>query len=134
MASTLNTIGTLQGSSNKTLFAIGKAAALAQHALNVPKAISNALSSAPPPFNFGLAALVGTAMVAQGVKIASSKPPSFATGGIVGGNSFTGDKVAANVNSGEMIFNRRQQENLFNSVNQGNIGSKRGNIIINGDV
>ncbi len=42
---------------------------------------------------------------------------SFATGGIVGGNSKTGDKLLARVNSGEMILNATQQRNLFRMIN-----------------
>lgn len=38
----------------------------------------------------------------------------FATGGVVPGNSFSGDNVLARVNSGEMILNRAQQARLFN--------------------
>lgn len=37
----------------------------------------------------------------------------FANGGVVGGASYTGDKLFAAVNSGEMILNRRQQSNLM---------------------
>lgn len=37
----------------------------------------------------------------------------FATGGVVPGNSFSGDNVLARVNSGEMILNRAQQARLF---------------------
>jgi lipopolysaccharide export system protein LptA len=37
---------------------------------------------------------------------------NFATGGIVGGSSFFGDRITANVNSGEMILNGRQQRQL----------------------
>ncbi len=37
----------------------------------------------------------------------------FATGGIVGGNSTTGDKVPVRVNSGEMILTKTQQARLF---------------------
>lgn len=46
----------------------------------------------------------------------------YATGGIVGGTSYTGDKVLARVNSGEMILNPTQQANLFNMLNNGGIG------------
>ena len=35
---------------------------------------------------------------------------NFANGGIVGGNSYTGDKLSANVNSGELILNMAQQD------------------------
>jgi len=42
---------------------------------------------------------------------------NFANGGIVGGNSFTGDRMTANVNSGEMILNKQQQANLFAQAN-----------------
>ena len=43
----------------------------------------------------------------------------YAEGGIIGGNSYTGDKVLARVNSGEMILNPSQQANLFNMINGG---------------
>ena len=41
----------------------------------------------------------------------------FATGGIVGGNSKSGDRVLARVNSGEMILNAAQQAQLFAIAN-----------------
>ena len=41
----------------------------------------------------------------------------FATGGIVGGNSYHGDNVRANVNSGEMILTMPQQRELFDILN-----------------
>lgn len=66
------------------------------------------------------------AVAALGAAVASaiaaaSKPniQRFANGGIVGGNSFTGDRVVANVNSGEMILNKSQQANLFKLANGG---------------
>lgn len=58
----------------------------------------------------GLATL--TAMIAS-VKQAGA----FATGGIIGGISSSGDKKFARVNSGEMILNKFQQTRLFNMVN-----------------
>ena len=36
-----------------------------------------------------------------------------ANGGIVGGNSFSGDRVLAGLNSGEMVLNKGQQSKLF---------------------
>ena len=41
----------------------------------------------------------------------------FATGGIVGGNQTSGDKVLVRVNSGEMILNAAQQARLFAIAN-----------------
>ena len=38
---------------------------------------------------------------------------AFANGGIVGGNSPTGDRILARVNSGEMILNKSQQQRLL---------------------
>lgn len=44
---------------------------------------------------------------------------NFADGGIVGGAMYSGDKVQAMVNSGEMILNARQQGNLFSMIQSG---------------
>ena len=41
----------------------------------------------------------------------------YAVGGVVGGTSYSGDKLTAKVNSGEMILNREQQTNLFKMAN-----------------
>lgn len=46
--------------------------------------------------------------------------PKFDQGGIVPGGMYTGDKVLARVNSGEMILNKSQQNNLYNAINKGN--------------
>lgn len=51
-----------------------------------------------------------------GVLSAFASIPKFATGGIVGGNSYTGDKLLARINSGEMVLNQRQQSNLANML------------------
>ena len=45
--------------------------------------------------------------------------PKFAGGGIVSGNSYTGDRVTARINSGEMILNKEQQLSLFNMIKSG---------------
>ncbi len=40
--------------------------------------------------------------------------PSFDKGGVMGGNSFTGDRLQANLNSGEMVLTRERQLQLLN--------------------
>ncbi len=113
---TFSTIATLQDSNNKALAFAGKAAAITQIAIDTPVAVGKALAAFPPPFNFVAAGLVGAAMAAQAAKVAGL---SFQDGGIVPGNSFTGDKISANVNSGEMILNKSQQGKLFKQINDG---------------
>ena len=39
--------------------------------------------------------------------------PKFAEGGVVGGNSYYGDRILARLNSGEMVLNTDQQRRLF---------------------
>jgi hypothetical protein len=41
----------------------------------------------------------------------------FASGGIVAGSSYSGDRVNARLNSGEMVLNGTQQRNMFNQIN-----------------
>jgi hypothetical protein len=118
----LGAVSSLTASGNSELFAIGKAAALATHGINAAKAVSNALSAAPPPFNFALAALVGTAMAVQGAKIASQKPPAYAEGGFIGGMngaSFGADNSIATVRTGEMVLNANDQRELLTGLKSG---------------
>lgn len=48
--------------------------------------------------------------------------PKFATGGIVGGTSYGGDRQLVRVNSGEMILNHQQQAQLWNAISSGSVG------------
>ena len=79
-------------------------------------------------------ALVGAAGAVQIASIIASKPtpPSFSTGGIVGGTSYSGDNIAANLNSREMVMNMGQQKALWDFINGGSRGAGGGtNIVIN---
>ncbi|MGI6338903.1 MAG: hypothetical protein ACOXZV_05925 [Bacteroidales bacterium] len=94
-----------------------KAMAVAQAVIGVAGAVINALQTKPfVPLGLASAALAG---VLGGIQIATIKNQSFATGGIVGGSSYMGDKVHAMVNSGEMILTRSQQRNLFDMIGGG---------------
>ena len=69
--------------------------------------------------------IVGIALAAAGLVAIlglMGKLPKFATGGIVGGGSTSGDNMLARVNSGEMILNGSQQKRLFGAINGGNLG------------
>ena len=83
--------------------ATGKAVSTSKHWIEAIAAVAS------------LGAVVATAISA------ASKPnlQKFAEGGIVGGSSFTGDRVPAMVNSGEMILNKTQQARLFKIANGG---------------
>ena len=82
------------------------------------EAIAGATASgAKMPFPLNLIAIAaGVAAVVGALAMISG---GFADGGIIGGNSFHGDKMLARVNAGEMILNQKQQANLFNMLNSG---------------
>jgi hypothetical protein len=72
------------------------------------------------------AVIAGTALIALTGAInnhISKGVQKFANGGIVGGSSYSGDKVVARVNSGEMVLNKGQQSNLFSMINNGGSGT-----------
>ena len=81
-----------------------------------------------------IAAVAAAAAAAQVAAVAAAKPqpPRFAQGGIVPGTAFTGDRIDARVNSGEMILNQEQQANLFRQANAAGLtpGGNTGNISI----
>lgn len=78
------------------------------------------------------AALVAAAGAIQISTIVANKPrKGYASGGIVGGSSWTGDKVQANVNSGEMILNAKQQRALWEAANGKNSGANNTQVVIN---
>lgn len=58
----------------------------------------------------------------EGIRGVGGGGGSFAQGGIVPGSSFSGDRLTARVNSGEMVLNSDQQKNLFSMINNGSGG------------
>ena len=47
---------------------------------------------------------------------ARAKAETHAEGGIVGGTSYSGDRILTRLNSGEMVLNMNQQTRLFNAI------------------
>lgn len=80
----------------------------AYSALTVAKAAASGVGVA----SIAMAAAVGTALIGI-ISAVRNSAGKFAQGGIVGGTSYTGDRLSANVNSGEMILNQAQQRNLL---------------------
>ena len=67
----------------------------------------------------GIAIAQGLVYAMGAAQIAKINGVKFAQGGIVGGSSFSGDRVLAHVNSGEMVLNNNQQGKLFSMLNGG---------------
>ena len=68
------------------------------------------------PFPFNLAAW---ASVAATIMSIFASLPKFATGGIVGGSGFSGDRQLIRANSGEMVITRAQQARLWSAISGG---------------
>lgn len=82
------------------------AEAIATVALTFAKSLKGTVS----PWDWIAGAAAGTAtMISTIAAIKSATAGSYAEGGIVPGNSFSGDRLTANVNSGELILNAAQQ-------------------------
>lgn len=129
------------------------AASWLDYSLNVMQAVGQALPALNALFNKNVAAAGSSAVLGAassgpfgwltaGAAVASivaaiAAIPKFANGGIVPGSMYSGDRVPAMVNSGEMILNRSQQGNLFQILNQGGIKEKdvrvTGEVVVSGE-
>ncbi len=120
----LNTIGDLLQQLGKAAISIGITMT------GIKKAFTSPLG----------AIAAGVAAIALGAIIKNFIPKdfagSFANGGVVGGNSFTGDKLFARINSGEMVLNQKQQANLSGMLASNNAANPvllDGSFVVTGD-
>lgn len=95
----------------QTLIATQRAEATAAAAGAAAKA-GNSVAGVP------LAGPVMAVAAIASVIAALSSIPKFATGGVVGGNSYHGDKILARLNSGELVLNQLQQSRLSKVIDR----------------
>ena len=104
-----------------------KAMAIVNASITLAEAIAKAVMMSTEGDSFTVAiriaanvAVVTAAIAGAITSIKAATIPdggSYAQGGIVPGRSYSGDKVNAKVNSGEMILTKEQQGNLFKMLN-----------------
>ncbi len=105
---------TIAATSDAVATTADAAASGANTAAKSGEAVADATASgAKLPFPANIAAIAaGVAAVVAALAMVSG----FATGGVIGGASTSGDKKFARVNSGEMILNKTQQARLFGLI------------------
>ena len=109
-----------QAAAEGTAVAPATAATVANKALeasylDLASAMIFAAHASIPFAGVGIAAGFISSMLAiqAATKATTMSMMAFAEGGIVGGSSYSGDRILARVNSGEMILNDEQQRHLF---------------------
>lgn len=134
MAGALEKYGQENENAQKASKAFALAGILASQAQSISEgalAISAGIAQAQSvPFPANIAAIATTVSTITGLLVstassfaqakqllATSDAGAFEQGGIVGGTSYTGDKLSARVNSREMILTQSQQARLFEIAN-----------------
>ena len=110
-----------------------KAMAIVNASITLAEAIAKAvmMSTEGDPYTVAIRIAVNVASVTAAIagvitSIKAATIPdggSYAQGGIVPGRSYSGDKLTARVNSGEMILTKEQQGNLFKMLNITTVGN-----------
>lgn len=133
MANALNEYGKENKKAQAAAKAFALAGILASQAQSIAEgalAISAGIAqSQSVPFPANLAAIATTTATilglitstassfAQAKQLLSSDAGAFEQGGIIGGTSYSGDRLTARVNSREMVLTQEQQANLFRMAN-----------------
>lgn len=101
---------------------------IAQAIATVALTFAKSLTGTVTPWDWIAAAVAGTAtMISTITAIKSATKGGFAEGGIVPGNSYSGDLLRTSdygINSGELILSRSQQDNIASQLTEGDsVGS-----------
>lgn len=116
--------------------AINIAGTIAKSLANVAFAFAQSLKGTATPWDFiagvagGVAAM--TAAVAA-IKSVGKDTGNYAEGGIVHGNSYSGDNLIAHVNDGELILNRAAQGNIASQLAGVGASGGRGEVTVTAD-
>lgn len=86
-----------------------------QSIANVALSFSKALSETAGPWDWIAASIAGTAAMISTIS-AIHGATGYAEGGVIPGNSFSGDNQLARVNAGELILSKSAQANLANQL------------------
>ena len=114
---------------------------IAQAIASVAQGFAGALAS-PATTSEGIwawiaAAAAGTAtMISTIASIKSATSGNFASGGIVPGNSYSGDNMRTSdygINSGELILNRAQQDSIASQIQDGGMQNLRLSATVTGE-
>ena len=127
------TATTTQAAAEGAAIAPATAATVANKALeasylDLASAMIFAAHASIPFAGVGIAAgMIGSMLAIQAAtKAATASMAAFAEGGIVGGSSYSGDRILARVNSGEMILNDKQQRHLFELLDSSTMPQRGG--------
>lgn len=108
--------------------------AVANIALGFATATTQA--AAGGPFAWIAATVAGIANMISAVTAIKQVTSSgkFADGGIIGGNSYSGDNLTASVNSGELILNRAQQNTIASQLQGGAVNIHMQGVVSGHDI
>lgn len=98
----LQSLATTKGTNTAESYASNFQSAMKKDGWKIWTSVNSVLSNVPKGYY--------VQSTASGPKVSAY----YATGGVIPGTSYTGDKVIIGANSGEMMLNREQQSNLFN--------------------
>lgn len=123
----LGQMAQLQSIKSREMFEVGKAFAIGEAIMNTYTGITKTLATYPFPISAAMAAAQAALGFAQVQQISSSAPAFERGGGFFGGavGATTGrDNMMAEVRTGEMYLNARQQRNLFSRIDSDDLGTK----------
>ena len=111
------------------------AQAIANVALGFAQATAAPATTSAGVFGWIAAAVAGTAtMISTIASIKSATSGNFAEGGIIPGNSYSGDNVRAyGLNSGELILSKSQQNSIADQLQGGGLGDLQLSTVIDAE-